>query len=212
MRQWKEYSELVYEAFKSTPSVEEMRARIADANINSQSLLATDYLNHFNEVAMILEMLPDMPDFVEDVKSWSLKSYKQHFLESTFSDKDLAVAAYDCVPTPYFLAFEGAINRAATLIQNSIPNIDTAIETSDRDQIELVTKEVCTGIEELMSSMRSIVNGELGTLEQGEIDAMLLSAEGDDQVADTSSTDIEVETLAAEAEDLNQNAIDSLFD
>ena len=51
-----------------------MRTRIAGANINEQSLLATDYLNHLNEVAMILKMLPDMLDFVEDVKSWSIKS------------------------------------------------------------------------------------------------------------------------------------------
>ena len=64
-----------------------MRTRIAGANINEQSLLATDYLNHLNEVAMILEMLPDMPDFVEDVKSWSIKSYLQHFMDRKFSDK-----------------------------------------------------------------------------------------------------------------------------
>ena len=48
------YLDLVYEAFRATPSVEEMRTRIAGANINEQSLLATDYLSHFNEVAIIL--------------------------------------------------------------------------------------------------------------------------------------------------------------
>ena len=54
----------MYEAFPATPSVKETRTRIVGANINEQSLLATDYLNHLNEVAMILRMLPDMPDFV----------------------------------------------------------------------------------------------------------------------------------------------------
>jgi hypothetical protein len=41
-------------------------AALAAANINPQSGLATDYLNHFNEAIMLLEMIPDMPDCVED--------------------------------------------------------------------------------------------------------------------------------------------------
>ena len=92
---------------------------------------------------MILKMLPDTLDFVEDVKSWSLKSYKQHFMDSTFSDKLLAIAAYDCVPTTYLIAFGSAVNYTAKLIHDLIPTIETAIETSDRDRIELATKDIC---------------------------------------------------------------------
>ena len=206
MKSFKEYTSVVYEAFKGTPSPEEMRARVASANINQQSLLATDYLNHFNEVAMIMEMLPDMPDFVEDVKSWEHKSYKQHFQESTFTDKDLAVAAYDCVPTPYLVAFEGAAGRAAKLVVSSVSELEAAIQTGERERIELVTKEVCAGIEDLMSNMRSIINGELGTLAQDDIDAMLLEAGPSDAV------DSAAETSDASDGGLDQGAIDSLFD
>ena len=183
-----------------------MRARIAGANINEQSLLATDYLNHFNEVAMIVEMLPDMPDFVEEVKSWELKSYKQHFQDSTFSDKDLAVAAYDCVPTPYLIAFEGAVKRAAELIQGAVPNFESAIGTGEREQIEVETKKVCTQIEFLMSQMRSIVNGELVTLQQDEIDEMLSQSE------EPSEVEIKDDLTEEPMEGLDQDYIDSLFD
>ena len=54
LKDWRKYSDLVYEAFPATTSVEEMQTRIAGANINEQSLLATDYLNRFNGVAMVL--------------------------------------------------------------------------------------------------------------------------------------------------------------
>lgn len=74
----------VYEAF---------RARVADANINTQTLLATDYLNHFNEIIMLLEMVPDMPDMLEECRAWEPKSYQDHFRESSFSDKQLAIEA-----------------------------------------------------------------------------------------------------------------------
>ena len=77
----------MYDAFPATPSVKETRTRIVGANINEQSLLATDYLNHLNEVAMILKMLPDMPDFVEDVESWSIKFYLQRFMDRKYSDE-----------------------------------------------------------------------------------------------------------------------------
>ena len=171
MRERKDFSNLVYEAFKTTPSVDEMRARVASANINQESLLATDYLNYFNEVEMIMEMPPDMPDFVEDVKALEPKSYKKHFQDSIFSEKGLAVAAYDCVPTPYLVAFEGATSRAASLAKGSIPELETAIGTVECERIEVVTKDICAKIEDLMSTMRSITNGELETLQQGEIDA-----------------------------------------
>ena len=47
----------------------EFQRRVKDANINDQTLLATDYLNHFNEIVMILDMLPDMPELIDEAKS-----------------------------------------------------------------------------------------------------------------------------------------------
>ena len=68
------------------------------ANINPDTGLATDYLNHFNEVVMLMEMLPDMPDCAEDVLDWEPVDYCSHFLQSGFKDKDLAVQAYAAAP------------------------------------------------------------------------------------------------------------------
>ena len=35
--------------------------RLEGTNINQSKLLATDYLNHFNEVVLLIEMLPSAP-------------------------------------------------------------------------------------------------------------------------------------------------------
>lgn len=69
--------------------------RLADANINPATGLATDYLNHFNEAIMLLEMLSSFPDCLADFLSWRPKSYCQHFNASRFIGRDLAIAAYD---------------------------------------------------------------------------------------------------------------------
>jgi len=45
-------------------------AQLRAANINPRTGLATDYLNHFNEAIMLLEMVPAMPECAEDFLTW----------------------------------------------------------------------------------------------------------------------------------------------
>lgn len=70
-------------------------AALAAANINPQSGLATDYLNHFNEAIMLLEMIPDMPDCVEDFLIWRPLTYREHFTASNFKAREQAIEAYE---------------------------------------------------------------------------------------------------------------------
>ena len=67
--------------------------RLQGTNINTSTLLAIDYLNHFNEVIMLIEMVPDMPDIIEDVLAWQARTYVKHSADSGFQDQDLAIEA-----------------------------------------------------------------------------------------------------------------------
>jgi hypothetical protein len=69
-------------------------ARLAAANINPVTRLATDYLNHFNEAIMLLEMLATVPDFAADVLVWRPLSYHEYFTTSHFKERELAIAAF----------------------------------------------------------------------------------------------------------------------
>jgi hypothetical protein len=69
--------------------------RLADANINPVTGLATDYLNHFNEAIMLLEMLSGCPECLDDFLGWRPMSYREHFMASRFKGRDMAIAAYD---------------------------------------------------------------------------------------------------------------------
>src|SRR6187399_1049655 len=70
-------------------------AQLKAANINPRTGLATDYLNHFNEAIMLLEMVPDMPECAEDFLGWHPLSYAEHFTASNFKARDLAISAYE---------------------------------------------------------------------------------------------------------------------
>jgi hypothetical protein len=67
---------------------------LADSNINPQTGLATDYLNHFNEAIMLLEMVSETPECRGDFLSWQPKNYTEHFAASNFPHRDVAIAAY----------------------------------------------------------------------------------------------------------------------
>ena len=68
--------------------------RLAKANINPATGLATDYLNHFNEAIMLLDLVSTVPECLPDLMAWGPMSYQEHFAGSRFKDRELAVAAY----------------------------------------------------------------------------------------------------------------------
>jgi hypothetical protein len=64
------------------------RSHIPGTNINESTLLATDYLNHFHELVMMLEAVPaDGHEFAQDMLAWRLITYEVHFSESGFATK-----------------------------------------------------------------------------------------------------------------------------
>ncbi len=83
------------DALQAEDAAAEVAARLAEANINPATGLASDYLNHFNEAIMLLEMLSSCPDCRDDFLGWQPKSYREHFEASSFKSRALAIAAYD---------------------------------------------------------------------------------------------------------------------
>src|SRR3954454_681136 len=80
----------------STRPINKARAaQLKAANINPRTGLATDYLNHFNEAVMLLEMIPDIPECAEDFLAWTPLSYAEHFTATNFKARDLVIEAYE---------------------------------------------------------------------------------------------------------------------
>lgn len=91
-------------------------AELVAANINPHTGLATDYLNHFNEAIMLLEMIPAMPECTEDFLLWEPLSYPEHFLQSGFKGRDLAVAAYEAADPELRARFDTLCDTVTTIL------------------------------------------------------------------------------------------------
>ncbi|MEK7245385.1 MAG: hypothetical protein AAB223_05135 [Pseudomonadota bacterium] len=156
-----------------SPATEALRQRAHGSNVNEQTLLATDYLNHFNEVVMLLEMLPDMPEMLGDVKAWQPKPYQDHFRTSTIADKELAIEAYDHAPKRYREPFDLTVNQINRLIAVSIQRLEADVGRGEPELLRANVKSLSRIIQRLMDVAGGIIHGSQKTMAQDEIDNMI---------------------------------------
>jgi hypothetical protein len=142
-------------------------------NINEETLLATDYLNHFNEIIMLLEMVPVMPECLDDAKAWAPKSYEAHFQDSAFTDKDLAVLAYLNAPLKFRVPFDDTIDRMNALVAEGVREIEATAASGDQGRIELAVTGVSRRLQSYIDKASAIIHGNTGTIDQSAVDAIL---------------------------------------
>ena len=150
-----------------------IQQQVSGTNINSETLLATDYLNHLNEPLMLLEMLPDMPDLASELETWQPKSYVEHFEASNFTDKDLAIEAYSWVPEEYRLAFEHTVKLANLCVLETVAAIRTPIEHSQEAEVRAIVSNALTALTHLVNRANAIIHGREYVLEQAQIDEIM---------------------------------------
>jgi hypothetical protein len=141
------------------PDPDEARAaELVVANINPRTGLATDYLNHFNEAVMLLEMIPDMPECSEDFLAWSPLSYREHFMASNFKAKDLAISTYESADPDLRAEFE----QITDTITSILTAVAAAMREANQDQTRARLAEQAIGwLRPLVSAAGGVINGGL---------------------------------------------------
>jgi len=160
-------SDSVYQSYQSL---------VRDTTIHNVTLLSTDYLNHFNEVVMLLEIVPDMPEMFEDVKDWQPKTYQEHFRDSQFTSRDLAVEAFDFSPPEYREPFDQVIEQLNTMIVGAIVAIDAVISVDDAERLALAVNDIAMALRSRIDRAGAIINGSADRIDQDGVDAIF----GDD--------------------------------
>ncbi len=149
------------------------RRLVSGTNINEQTLLATDYLNHFNEVVMLIEMIADMPECLEDAQAWAPKTYQDHFRDSNVADRELAVQAYEHVPDAYRMPFEQVVAGLNHLVATGLRKIEQALETSDDGRIRDTVGTISRELQGLIDKAGAIIHGDQTVLDQVHIDDIM---------------------------------------
>jgi len=145
------------------------RSHIPGTNINESTLLASDYLNHFHELVMLLEALSSEPQgFADDLLSWRPLTYEEHFSQSGFRDKNLAIAAYRRAPSKVRARFDEAVARlhgeALTLVGN------VGAQLNSGQSLDKTCREAASRLRILIDEANAIANGEI-VAERGDTEA-----------------------------------------
>jgi hypothetical protein len=147
------------------------REELIAANINPDTGLATDYLNHFNEAVMLLEMIPDMPDCADDFMAWQPLSYVEHFNASHFGGRELAIKAYQAAEPQ----LRGELDDITGAITGMLLSTREAIRASQRPASSADLARRGAGlVRPLLTLAGSLINGHGATAgSDAEIDDIL---------------------------------------
>ncbi len=148
-------------------------AKAQGTNIDPLTLLATDYLNHFNEIVMLLELIPDMPECLEDAEAWAPKTYQDHFRDSQFRDRALAVEAYEHVPNCYREPFDDVISQMNRIVPVGLQRIRESLDAGEAERMRMVCSEVSLRLQKMIDIASAIIHGSTKRLDQAEIDGFL---------------------------------------
>jgi len=131
-------------------------AALKAANINPKTGLATDYLNHFNEAIMLLEMIPAMPECAGDFLSWQPLTYAEHFVASNFRGRDLAISAYNEASDEVRVPFDEVCDTMTSILLA----IRDAVAGSQQDVTKMrLAENAVAWLKPLVAKAGGMING-----------------------------------------------------
>ncbi|MBS0532997.1 MAG: hypothetical protein JSR72_02975 [Proteobacteria bacterium] len=132
-------------------------ARLADAHINPSTGLATDYLNHFNEAIMLLEMLRECPECLDDLRTWRPRGYREHFQQSNFKARELAIAAYDSADPVARDMLNALAGTMTTVIEHARARLDS---DAGGDNAAIIADRATAWLRLLVAQAGAVINNQ----------------------------------------------------
>jgi hypothetical protein len=123
--------------------------------VNPASGIANDYLNHFNEVLLLIENLPVLlPEMLDELMQWKPVTYREYFAKSLLPGSARAIEIYDSLDEGFRREFESIIDGVNAMSQASIEVIRAHRSASG----ELDPDAVSDFCENASSAIRSALN------------------------------------------------------
>jgi hypothetical protein len=151
---------------------DEYQIRVAGTTIDGATLLSTDYFNSFNEVIMLLGMLPEMPDMIEDIRAWRFFTYEEHFNASGLPFAALAIEAYAHVPPDLRGRFERTVAQMRETIDEARDTLAGLATPTTLDHFKHSAADYSMRLQGLVDAGSAIVHGAGETSDQDAIDAL----------------------------------------
>jgi hypothetical protein len=137
-------------------AIEDWEEKHIAANINPQTGLATDYLNHFNEAVMLLDMLRDAPECLADIMQWRPKTYREHFAAVSSPSNALALDAYRRCDSALRETLDDLADRMNTILVLTVEGMRIAGSTRKEERLACCASG---WLKPLIARARTLING-----------------------------------------------------
>lgn len=132
----------------------------AKALVNPTSGLANDYLNIFNELVMLVEQLPDIPEFADDILAWRPRSYLEYFASSSLPGSRTAVDAYAGLDAKFRKEFEDTVAELDRIATGCVAALRRLLKKGDagRDALVAQCDRTSSAMREVMLRAANLVD------------------------------------------------------
>jgi hypothetical protein len=127
--------------------------RRAEAIVNPASGLANDYLNLFNEIVMLIEQLPVMPELIDDILKWRPVTYQSYFAKSILPGRTSALEAYENLDLAFRRDFETVV---ADLDRRAVGSV-VAIRRQYKKQANITSPMMAEICERAGAALREVL-------------------------------------------------------
>ena len=134
--------------------------RRAAALVNPSSGLASDFLNVYNEVLMLIEMLPTMPELADDLFAWRPCSYRAYFMQSNLPGRGEALETYARLEPSFRALFETSVELLAecgVAAIRAIMNVVALGKSDDNELLADICADWCANIRRQLDATEQLV-------------------------------------------------------
>jgi hypothetical protein len=134
----------------------------AAALVNPASGIANDYLNHFNEILLLIENLPALlPEMIDEILAWKPVSYREYFSRSPLPGSVTTLEIYDTLDDDFRQDFESMVKILDRIILESIAIIKAARRpdgTLEPDEVADVCEALAAKLRHVLDRTADLVN------------------------------------------------------
>ncbi|MBV1707839.1 MAG: hypothetical protein KGQ37_11600 [Hyphomicrobiales bacterium] len=131
----------------------------ASSLVNPKSGIANDYLNVLNEISMLVENYPAMPEFYDSIVGWKTTGYTEYFRNSNLPGRDAALKSWEVTRAELREAFETLIHEVETLASRAKSNITSHAERQlDDEAIESICADLAESMRACILRATHIIN------------------------------------------------------
>lgn len=127
----------------------------AMALVNPASGLANDFLNVYNEILMLIELLPTMPELADDIAAWRPASYRAYFMQSPLPGSHDALAVYGRLEPSFRALFEASVEKLAECGVEAVDAISRAVASGADDCGEQISQVCARSVAHLRSLLHA---------------------------------------------------------